>query len=77
MKTAISLPDEVFRAGEVLAKRLHVSRSALYARAVREYVRRHRDGLVTAKLNEVYGAEDSSLDPGFLLAEAKVMHRKP
>ena len=34
MKTAISIPDEVFRSAERLAQRLGVSRSELYAKAV-------------------------------------------
>ncbi|MEK7329802.1 MAG: ribbon-helix-helix protein, CopG family, partial [Candidatus Eisenbacteria bacterium] len=33
MKTAISLPDSLFRSGDALAKRLGVSRSELFARA--------------------------------------------
>ncbi len=41
MKTAISIPDEVFRRAEVLARRLKRSRSRLYSDAVAEYVRRH------------------------------------
>lgn len=65
MKTAISVPDEVFEAAEQVARTLGLSRSELYATAVREFVeRRRRDG-VTAKLNEVYGEEGvtSVLDP--------------
>ena len=42
---------------------LGLSRSALYARAVGEFVDRHDAGRVTALLDAVYAAEDSSLDP--------------
>jgi predicted transcriptional regulator len=65
MKTAISLPDPLFRSAEQLAKRLKVSRSALYATAVADYVAQHQRNSVTARLNEVYGegGEDSTLDP--------------
>ena len=64
MKTAISVPDRVFRSAEQLAARLGVSRSELYSRALAALVEKHRDDLVTARLNEVYGpgAEDSRLD---------------
>ncbi len=62
MKTAISIPDPVFRNAEQLAKQLKMSRSRLYAAAVAEYVKRHRAADVTEKLNKVYGDNDSSLD---------------
>lgn len=39
-----------------------VSRSELYANALREYLAAHRFGDVTEQLNAVYAAEDSSLD---------------
>jgi predicted transcriptional regulator len=41
MKTAISIPEDVFRVAEELARRLGKSRSQLYSEAVAEYVRRH------------------------------------
>ena len=63
MKTAISIPDTVFRSAESLAKRLGVSRSALYSKAVFEYVSRHRKSEVTRRLNEIYETESSELDP--------------
>lgn len=63
MKTAISLPDEVFEAAEELAEELGVSRSQLYSRAVAGYVAQHRDEAVTAKLNEIYAATPGSIDP--------------
>lgn len=62
MKTAISIPDDVFDAAEQMARRLGVSRSELYATAVREYLEAHRSRGVTARLNDVYENADSSLD---------------
>jgi hypothetical protein len=41
-KTILSIPDDVFAAAEVLAYRLGLSRGALYARAVAEFVEIHR-----------------------------------
>jgi predicted transcriptional regulator len=38
MKTAISLPDELFRELDARAKALKLSRSALLARAAREFL---------------------------------------
>jgi len=63
MKTAISIPDEVFDKAERAAKRLGVSRSELYANAVRDYLERHRDENITEKLNQLYVEVDSSLPP--------------
>jgi metal-responsive CopG/Arc/MetJ family transcriptional regulator len=63
MKTAVSIPDDVFEAAEKAAKRLGVSRSELYANAVREFVERHRRDNITEKLNELYATEDAGLDP--------------
>lgn len=39
MKTAISIPDDVFRRAEVLAKRLGMSRSELFTRAAVEFLK--------------------------------------
>jgi len=65
MKTAISLPDPLFRSADRLAKRLKVSRSALYANAIADYVAHHQSKSVTERLKEVYGkgGADSALDP--------------
>jgi len=62
MKTAISIPDPIFQAAEGLARRLGMSRSQLYAKAVSEYMDTHRNQNVTEILNEIYRNESSSLD---------------
>jgi len=63
MKTAVSLPDEIFRQAEAAAKQLRISRSKLYAKAISEYLERHSASSVTQRLNEVYSKHDSKLDP--------------
>ncbi len=62
MKTAISLPDELFEKAERLATNMGVSRSHLYARALQTYVERHDSEAITDRLNEVYSEEESSMD---------------
>ena len=42
MKTAISIPDDLFQEVETCTRRLRVSRSRLFADAAREYIARHR-----------------------------------
>jgi predicted transcriptional regulator len=65
MKTAISIPDPLFNAVERLAKRLGISRSELFQRAVKEFLGNHKDKGVTEALNEVYGSDrvKAGLDP--------------
>lgn len=71
MKTAISLPDDLFEEADALAQRLGVSRSELYATAVAEYLAKHRDEDVTAKLNEVYANEPSGVTSQLRSAQAR------
>jgi len=63
MKTAISIPDPLFKAAERAAKRQKVSRSRFYSKAVAAYLRSQSDKRITEALNAVYATEDSSLDP--------------
>ncbi len=53
MKTAVSIPDEVFDEAERLAADLKTSRSQLYSRALREFVARHASNHVTDAMNQV------------------------
>ena len=53
MKTAISIPDEVFARAERLARRARKSRSQVYSDALREYVARHTPDDVTEAMNRV------------------------
>jgi metal-responsive CopG/Arc/MetJ family transcriptional regulator len=53
MKTAVSLPDEVFRSAERFARRARKSRSGLYADALTEYLARHAPDEVTEDMNRV------------------------
>jgi metal-responsive CopG/Arc/MetJ family transcriptional regulator len=76
MKTAISLPDQLFRSGNALAKRLGVSRSELYARALAEYLAKHRTEQITQRLNSVFATENSALDPVLAAAQARALPRE-
>jgi antitoxin MazE6 len=53
MKTAVSIPDDVYEEAERLASELRTSRSKLYSRALREYVTRHAPDRVTEAMNRV------------------------
>jgi len=54
MKTAISIPDNIFIAAEQTAKRLKIPRSQLYTKAIEEFINNHNNEYVTEKLNQVY-----------------------
>lgn len=76
MKTAISIPDEIFESAEVLASRLGISRSQLYATALARLIAEHERGQVTARLDAVYGdagSEPSRLEPGYAALQARAV----
>jgi len=68
MKTAISIPDPIFKAAERAAKRQKVSRSRFYAQAVASYLKSQRDKGIKEALDRVYATENSELDPDLAAA---------
>jgi metal-responsive CopG/Arc/MetJ family transcriptional regulator len=76
MKTAVSIPDDVFEKVERLAKRGRRSRSELYAAALREYVARHSPDEVTEALNRFCEEVDQTEDIEFLNAAARRLLKK-
>jgi len=73
MKTAISLPDDLFASAEALAARMGVSRSHLVATALAEFVAKHHSRKVTARLDALYTAEPSALEPDLQQAQARAL----
>jgi metal-responsive CopG/Arc/MetJ family transcriptional regulator len=73
MKTAISVPDQVFKDAEHLAKRLRLSRSELYAKALAEFVSRHSPDDITDSFNRVCAEVDGKPDPALQRAARKVL----
>ena len=72
MKTAISLPDELFEAVEKLVQKSKRSRSEVYADALREYVARHTPQEITEAYNAVMAQlKDSDEDEAFVRAAAR------
>ena len=63
VKTAVSIPDPLFAAADELARRLGISRSELYARALAREVASESEDSITARLDAVYAETDSALDP--------------
>ncbi len=79
MKTAVSVPDRLFRAAEQHARRARKSRSRLYADALAEYLARHAPDEVTEAMNRVVDevaasadtAGDTAGDAAFVAAAAR------
>ena len=52
MKTAVSLPDDLFKGAENLRRRLKISRSEVYRRAIAEYLLRHSPDQIREALDQ-------------------------
>ncbi|MBI5197535.1 MAG: ribbon-helix-helix protein, CopG family [Nitrospirae bacterium] len=62
MKTAISLPDDLFEMVEELSEELHLSRSRIFSDAVRDYIAKRRSEEILRQLNEVYSEAETEED---------------
>jgi len=70
MKTAVSIPDDLFRKADELASRMGKSRSEVYRDALADYVSRRDPGAVTRALDEI-ADEISREDLAFTTAAAR------
>jgi metal-responsive CopG/Arc/MetJ family transcriptional regulator len=78
MKTAISIPDELFQQVEAAAKDLGVSRSKLIQAALEEFLKRRRDAATTESINKYlakHGAEPSREDEAWLAHSRERLRR--
>lgn len=75
MKTAVSVPDDVFESAERLARRERRSRSEVYSAALREYVARHSPDEVTEALDRVVAHTSAAMDPFVNAAGARNLER--
>ncbi len=64
MKTAISIPDNIFNEAEVTAKQLGLARSQLYVQAIKEFIDHQNKESITKKLNVQY--EDMDTENEFI-----------
>lgn len=76
MKTAVSIPDKVFDSADTLARKMKLSRSQLYAKAIEEFVSEHAKTGVREKLDQVYSTERSALDPALARAQTAAIDRE-
>jgi len=71
MKTAVSMPDELFRMAEAAARRLRVSRSELYAKAIAQFLEGRQENAITERLNRVYSRNRAKVDSALDRAQLK------
>lgn len=60
MKTAVSLPDDLYSSAESIAKAMGIPRSQLFAKALEEFIYHHKRGNITERLNQVYAKPAAS-----------------
>lgn len=70
MKTAVSIPDNIFQDAERLAKRTKRSRSRLFSDALKEYLARHSPDEITDAMDRAC-AELGEADDRFIGAAAR------
>jgi predicted transcriptional regulator len=75
MKATISLPDDLFHQTDRLARRLDLSRSELYRKALEEYLARHQPDRVTGALDDLADSLDTRPDAFLSKAALRVMDR--
>jgi metal-responsive CopG/Arc/MetJ family transcriptional regulator len=76
MKITVSIPDRIFRAAERAARRMKVSRSELYAKALANFLEAREERAITEALNRVYPREESTLDPALRRMQTKSLERE-
>ena len=75
MKTAVSIPDEVFRGAERIARRSRKSRSQVYSEALKEYLARHAPDEVTEAMDRVCATLEDLSDPFVTAAAHRILKR--
>ena len=75
MKTAISIPDQVFEQAERLARRTKRSRSQLFSDAMREYIARHSGDEITEAMNRAVDEVGPETDEWLKMATRLTLKR--
>lgn len=77
VKTAVSIPDDLFESADRLARRRRMSRSALYAEALKRLIDSDdTEAAITARLDAIYSSADSQLDAALAVAQAEALRER-
>jgi hypothetical protein len=75
MKTAVSIPDDIFKKAERLARRMNKSRSQLFSNALADYVARHSSDQITEAMNQVCDQVGGETDGFTSVASRRTLER--
>jgi predicted transcriptional regulator len=75
MKTAVSIPEDVFKGAERLARKTKRSRSRLFSDALKEYLARHTPDSVTEAMNQACFELGAAKDEFVSSAARRVLER--
>jgi metal-responsive CopG/Arc/MetJ family transcriptional regulator len=75
MKTAISIPDDIYLGAERLARRTKRSRSRLFSDALKEYLARHAPDEVTDAMNRACAEAGEGKSPFVAAASRRILER--
>jgi metal-responsive CopG/Arc/MetJ family transcriptional regulator len=75
MKTAISIPDDLFRKADELARKLGKSRSEVYRDALEEYLLRRDPAAITQEMDAALEGIGSEPDPWLDEAARRALER--
>ncbi len=75
MKTAVSVPSDLFRSADELARQLNKSRSQLYSEAIAEYVARRAQSAVTEAYDKLAAELDTRHERPFAGAARKLLRK--
>lgn len=75
MKTAVSIPDDVFEKVERFARRTKRSRSEVFSTALREYIARHAPDEVTDAINRAVDEIGDQKDDFVAVAARRVLEK--
>jgi ATP-dependent protease HslVU (ClpYQ) peptidase subunit len=74
-KTAISVPQDIFKLSEKLAKKLKVSRSAVFALGVQKLGEEMEEDEMIARINAVCEDVDTSVDPFWKEMQSRTLQK--
>jgi len=75
MRTAVSIPGDLFEKVERLARRAGRSRSEVFSEALREYLARHAPDEVTEAMDRVCAAVEGEPDAFLCTAARRVLEK--
>lgn len=75
MKTAVSIPNEIFEVAERLARRTRKSRSQLFSEALKEYLARHVPDEIRDAMNRACHEAGETKDPFVSSAAHRILRQ--